>query len=130
MAALVVLSITKVYILVFILLLLMLLFSFVSTFISGKTCILSRVDGNYNDILFPVEIDSKEIISGGVYLLKPTNNEVNKVNIHREYIAEITKDNLNNYFVRVIKPIDCSFKPLEFLIYNDKKCIGNGKILV
>ncbi len=128
--ALVVLLIAKMYIFVFILLLFMILFSFALTLISGKNCVLTRLDGDYNDILFPVEIDSKEITSGSVYMLKPTSNELNKVNIHREYIAEITNDNLNKYFVRVIKPIDCTFAPTEFLIYDDKKCVGNGKLLV
>ncbi len=105
-------------------------FSFILTFVSGNTCVFSRIDGNYNDTLFSIESNSKEIVDGGVYLLKPTSSELNKVSVHREYIAEITKDNSNQYFVRVIKPVDCTFEPLEFSIYDDKKCIGTGTLLV
>ena len=104
--------------------------SLILTFISGSTCVLSRVDGNYRDILFPIEIDSKEIVVGGVYLLKPTSGELNKVSVQREYIAEITRGDSSQYFVRIIKPIDCAFEPLEFLVYDDEKCVGNGKLLV
>ncbi len=122
--------VVEIYTLMFIMLAFIILFSFILTFVLGKTCILSRIDGNYNDTLFPIEIDSKEISVGGVYLLKPTGSELNKVSVCREYIAEITKDNLNQYFVRVIKPVDCTFEPLEFSIYDDKKCIGTGTLLV
>lgn len=101
----------------------------VLTFVSGNTCVLSRIDGNYNDTLFPIELDSTEMISGSIYLLKPASSEINKVSVHREYIAEITKDDLNQYFIRVIKPVDCTFTPLEFLVYDDRKCVGKGKLL-
>lgn len=89
----------------------------VLTFVSGNTCVLSF---DRNDQWYP------QTIRG---LLKPASSEINKVSVHREYIAEITKDDLNQYFIRVIKPVDCTFTPLEFLVYDDRKCVGKGKLL-
>jgi len=120
----------KAYILTAIALVCLTISTFFQDYYIGKACVLARIDGNYNDKLYPAKINSKEVVSGGIYLLKPTSSELNKVSVHREYIAEITKDNSNQYFVRVIKPIDAAFTPQEFSIYDDKKSIGTGTLSV
>ncbi|MBQ6829704.1 MAG: hypothetical protein IJO59_01115 [Clostridia bacterium] len=120
----------KTYILMAVALICLAVSSTIEDYYVGKACVLARVDGNYNDKLYPVKINSKEVLSGGIYLLKPTSGELNKVSVHREYIAEITKDNSNQYFVRVIKPIDAAFTPQDFSVFDDKKCIGTGSIFV
>lgn len=120
----------KAYILTAIALVCLTISSFFQDFYIGKACILARIDGNYNDKLHPVKINSEKVVSGGIYLLKPNSNELGKTNVCREYVAEITKDATNCYLVRVIKPIDTVFTPREFSIFDDKKCIGTGALLV
>ena len=120
----------KFYILMSIALVCLAISASVQDYYIGKACVLARVDGNYNDKLYPVKINSEEVVSDGIYLLKPNSNELSKTNVCREYVAEITKDETNCYLVRVIKPIDTVFTPQEFSVFDDKKCIGTGTLLV
>ena len=120
----------KTYILMAIALMCLTVSTTVQDYYIGKSCVLARIDGNYNDTLYPVKINSKEIVSGGIYLLKPNSKEISKTKVCREYVAEIIKDEANCYFVRVIKPVDVAFTPQEFSVYNGQKCIGTGTLLV
>lgn len=120
----------KVYILAAIALVCLTISAFFQDYYVGKACVLARVDGNYNDKLYPVKINSEEVVSGGIYLLRPNSNELSKTNVCREYVAEITKDETNCYLVRVIKPVDTVFTPQEFSVFDDKKCVGTGSLLV
>ncbi len=119
----------KAYILTAIALVCLTISGFFQDYYIGKACVLTRIDGNYNDNLYPAKISSKKVINGGIYFLKPNSEELTKTNVNRDYIAEIIINDNSEHFIRIIKPVDASPPAFAFEIFEDEKLIGNGEAL-
>lgn len=127
--AILVLAFLKAYTLTCIALIILATVTFYQDIRIGKSCIITRIDGNYNDTLYPAKISSKKVINGGIYFLKPNSEELSKTNVNRDYIAEIIINDNSEHFIRIIKPVDASPPAFKFEIFEDEKLIGNGEAL-